>query len=470
VSSVAVVWFRRDLRVHDHPPLVRALAAHDHVVPAFVFDRRLIRGRFPSPGRTQFLLESLAELEGALRERGGRLVVREGRPAREIAALAVEVGAEAVYLASDVSPYARARDRAARAALEQVGVRAVPTPGNFCADIGKIRTKDGRPFTVFSPFHRAWRETERRAVHRAPAQVPMPAGVRLGSLPRLADFGLAPELSEPIAAGEAEARRRLERFLAGPMEDYAERHDRLAGGTSELSPHIHFGNVSVREIEERVARRPGKGPQAFRRQLGWRDFYAQVLLHHPQNAHAPHQRRYAELEWDSDEERLHAWQEGRTGYPIVDAAMRQLRGTGWMHNRARLVVGSFLTKDLHLDYRLGEAHFMRYLLCGDEAQNNGNWQWIASVGVDPAPYFRRMYNPTLHQQRFDPHGEYVRRWVPELARVPLERLAEPWTMPPEEQEACGCEIGRDYPAPIVDHKRERERAMERYRAAGEKEA
>ncbi len=464
MPSTALVWFRRDLRVHDHPPLVRALAEHDRVVPVFVFDPGLIHGRFPSPGRTQFLLESLAELGEALRARGARLVVREGRPAQEIATLAVEVGAEAVYLASDVSPYARARDGVARAALEEAGVRAVHTPGNFCSDIGRIRTKDGRPFTVFSPFHRVWREEERRPVHRAPVEVPMPGGVRLGRLPRLADFGLAPELADPVPSGEAEARRRLERFLAAPIEHYAERHDRLAGGTSELSPHIHFGNVSVREIEERVARREGKGPAAFRRQLGWRDFYAQVLLHHPQNAHAPHQARYAALECDEDDELLRAWQEGRTGFPVIDAAMRQLRTTGWMHNRARLVVGSFLTKDLHLDYRRGEAHFMRYLLCGDEAQNNGNWQWIASVGVDPAPYFRRMYNPTLHQERFDPAGEYVRRWVPELERAPLERLSEPWRMTEEEQRACGCVIGRDYPAPIVDHKRERERAMERYRA------
>jgi len=190
----------------------------------------------------------------------------------------------------------------------------------------------------------------------------------------------------------------------------------------------------------------------------------QVLLAHPGNARHAHKPEFDELTWSDDAEAFDAWREGRTGFPVVDAGMRELRRRGWMHNRARLITASFLTKDLHLDWRLGEAHFMRHLLCGDEAQNNGNWQWITSIGVDPQPYYRRMYNPMLQQRRHDPDGEYVRRWCPELRDVPLGRLAEPWTMTAEEQAAAGCEIGRDYPAPIVDHKRERERAMERYRA------
>ncbi|MGI8580487.1 MAG: cryptochrome/photolyase family protein [Solirubrobacteraceae bacterium] len=470
MPSTAIVWFRRDLRLHDHPPLVRALAEHDHVVPVFVFDRRLIGGRFPSPGRTQFLLDSLRELSAALEERGAQLIVREGLPHEEIAKLAGEVAADAVYFASDVSPYARARDQVARAALEQAGVRAVFTPGNFCADFGKLATKDGRPYTVFSPFYRSWDVAPRRTVHRAPPEIPgPPSAVPTGALPALRDFGLEPDprLVDPIPAGEAEARDRLSAFLGGPLDLYAERHDRLAGGTSVLSPHIHFGNVSVREIEERVLRHDGEGPDAFRRQLAWRDFYGSVLWHFPDNAFEPFQERYASLEAPGEEEHLGAWKEGVTGYPLVDAGMRQLRATGWMHNRARLVTGSFLVKDLHVDWRHGEAHFMRHLLCGDEAQNNGNWQWVASVGVDPAPVFRRMFNPTRQWERFDDEGEYVRRWVPELARVPLERLGEPWTMSDAEQEACGCVIGRDYPGPIVDHADERKRALALYGAARE---
>ncbi len=462
MPSTAVVWLRRDLRVHDHPGLVEAVREHDHVVPVFVLDPALLGGRFPSPSRAAFLFGCLREVDGALRERRGALVVREGDPRREIPALAAEAKARAVYWASDVSPYARARDRAVTAALGDAGVEARPRPGNFAADINAIRKGDGGPYAVFTPFHRAWERAHRRPVHRAPAEIPLPGSLARGRLPAVPDS----ELGDPPPPGEAAARAAMERWLDGPIARYEEHHDRLAGGTSMLSPHLHFGTISARELDERAATRRGDGPAAFRRQLAWRDFYAHVLLHNPENARLEYQERYRDLEWDSDDELLEAWRDGRTGYPVVDAAMRQLRQTGWMHNRARLVVGSFLTKDLHLDWRAGEAHFMRYLLDGDEANNNGNWQWISSVGVDPAPYFRRMLNPVLQQERFDPDGEYVRRWVPELRDVPAKRLAQPWRMSHDEQEAAGCRIGEDYPAPVVDHARERHRAIERYRAAG----
>ena len=467
MGGTALVWIRRDLRLHDHPPLAAALARFERVVPVFVLDRRLLHGRFPSPARAWFLLSSLAELRDALRERGGDLVLREGEPEVSLVELAREVGAEAVFFASDVSPFAVARDRRARAALSGAGVEVVQTPGNFVADVSVPRTQDGRPFSVYSPFHRRWKELPRREVHPAPERLPaLPSGLRAGRIPSLAALGFELDLPEPLPAGEAAGRARMEAFLADGIAEYADRHNRLAGGSSVLSPHLHFGTVSARELESRVLAGggQGRGRTAFRRQLAWRDFYAHVLLHFPGNAHGPFHERYAELEVDEDDARFAAWAEGRTGFPLVDAAMRQLRTTGWMHNRGRLVVGSFLTKSLHLDYRRGEALFMRYLLCGDEAQNNGNWQWIAGTGVDPQPFYRRMYNPGSHQQRYDPEGEYVRRWVPELARVPLERLPAPWEMPEAEQEAYGCVIGRDYPAPIVDHARERKVAMERYRA------
>jgi deoxyribodipyrimidine photo-lyase len=295
----------------------------------------------------------------------------------------------------------------------------------------------------------------------------MPAGVRRGRLPSLESLGLENEVEWEIEPGETAARAGLERWLRSGVESYDERHDMVAGGTSGFSPWLRFGCLSAREVEERVARRGGAGAEAFRRQLCWRDFYAHVLLHNPGNARHEHQPRYRSLDWDDDEQLLDAWREGRTGFPLVDAGMRQLRATGWMHNRARLVVGSFLTKDLHLDWRAGEAHFMRLLIDGDMANNNGNWQWIASVGVDPAPFYRRLYNAARHQERYDPEGEYVRRWVPELAGVPDAKLAEPWTMSEHEQEAAGCVIGRDYPEPVVDHGRERERAMARYRAVAD---
>lgn len=463
----AIVWFRRDLRVHDHPALAAAGREAGAVVPVFVLDERLIRGRYPSSGRTAFLLESLAELRDALRARGGDLLVRVGRPEEELVTVAREAGAEAVYFASDVSPFAMARDARVEAALAAAGLRSCRVAGNFVADVGRPRTADGRPFSVFSPFWRAWERLPRRDVEAPPERVPTPVGLEPGPIPAPSELGLVPELTDPMPAGERAARARLEAFLADGLDAYVKRRGRLAGGTSELSPYLHFGCLSARELEARVRDHGGEGAKAFVRQLAWRDFYAHVLLHHPHNARGAFKPRFDALEWDQDDQRLAAWKEGRTGYPVVDAGMRQLATRGWMHNRARLITASFLTKDLHIDYRAGEAWFMRMLLCGDEAQNNGNWQWIASVGVDPQPFYRRIYNPALQQARHDPDGEYVRRWVPELRAVPLDKLAEPWTMTPEEQERSGCVIGRDYPAPIVEHRVERALTLERYRAVAE---
>jgi deoxyribodipyrimidine photo-lyase len=448
MSTTALVWFRRDLRVHDHPALTAAHRECDRVVPVFVLDPRLLAGRFPSPNRAWFLHGCLAELREALRERGADLVIREGRPEEELPALARECGAETLYFSSDVSPFARARDRRVAEVLD-----ARPQPGLFIADdLGAIK-----PYSVFTPFWRAWEQLPRREVHGAPRALSFPSGLAVGRLPAAPE----PEARDPFPPGERAARERANRWFADGLGHYAERHDRLAGGTSQLSPYLHFGCISPRELEARALERGG---EAFARQLAWRDFYAHVLLHNPGNTRRAHKAQYDRLEWDDDEDLLDAWREGRTGYPVVDAAMRQLLHTGWMHNRGRLITGAFLTKDLHLDWRHGEAHFMRHLLCGDEASNNGNWQWIASVGVDPAPYFRRMYNPMAQQRRHDPDGEYVRRWLPELRDVPLDKLAEPWTMSAAEQAAAGCEIGRDYAEPVVDHAVERQRAMARYGA------
>jgi deoxyribodipyrimidine photo-lyase len=452
MGTTAIVWFRRDLRVHDHPSLDAAARSADRVVPVFVLDDRLLGGRHASRARTSFMLGCLHELRGALRDRGADLVVRRGRPEQELRRLAEETGASSLHFASDVSPHATARDRRV---TEGVGIRVVRHPGLFVADVGRPRTKDGRPFSVFTPFWRAWQQLDRREVHGAPRRLAFPGGVDVGPIPALES-----DLTDPFEPGEKAARARMHAWLRDGIARYADRHDLLEGGTSELSPYLHFGCISPRELEERA----GTGSAEFVRQLAWRDFYAHVLLHNPRNARHAHKPGMDALEWEDDAEGFEAWCEGRTGFPVVDAGMRQLRARGWMHNRARLIVASFLTKDLHVDWRRGERHFMRYLLCGDEASNNGNWQWVTSVGVDPAPYFRRMYNPAAQQQRHDPSGGYVRRWVPELRDVPLGKLAEPWRMTAAEQAAAGCVIGRDYPEPIVDHKHERERAMARYRA------
>jgi deoxyribodipyrimidine photo-lyase len=461
----AIVWFRRDLRVHDHPALRAALEQDEHVVPVFCLDESLLHGRHSSGPRTQFLLECLAELDGALRERGSGLVLRQGPPERELTELVRETKARALHFCSDVTPFARARGERVRSALEGSGVELHGHPGLGAIDeLGAPRTQAGKPYTIFTPFHRTWEREPRRGVLAAPRKLPaLPSRLAKGRIPSLRGLGLEPEVSDPPRGGERAARERLSRFLADDVRGYGQGRDALGeDSTSRLSPYLHFGCVSPREIEQRLP--GGVGAEAFRRQLCWRDFHHHVLLHFPRNAHSEFQERYrGKLTWSRAHGRFERWCEGQTGYPLVDAGMRQLRLEGWMHNRARLVVGSFLTKDLGIDWRWGERWFMRLLIDGDEANNNGNWQWIASVGTDPAPVFRRIYNPARQMETHDPHGRYVRRYVPELADVPEQYLREPWAMPEEVQRAAGCVIGEHYPHPIVDHAAARREALERYR-------
>jgi deoxyribodipyrimidine photo-lyase len=465
--SAALLWLRRDLRLHDHPALQAALDATQRVVPVFCLDDGLLRGRHASGPRTQFLLECLTDLDASLRKRGSRLFVRHGPPDREIPQLARELDAESVHFSGDVSPFARARQTQVTRALQADGVAAHAHPGLFVVDrLRDVTTGSGNPYTVFTPFYRNWESQPRRDVRGAPRRLSDPGShVAAGAVPTLEDLGLTQECSHPMPGGETAARSALERFLTGAVDAYDDGRDVLSGeNVSRLSPYLHFGCLSPRDIEDRLGR--GRGPAAFRRQLCWRDFYAHVLGHFPANARSEYQERYrGKIRWSYARQRFEAWCEGQTGFPAVDAGMRQLRREGWMHNRARLLVGSFLTKDLGIDWRWGERWFMRLLLDGDEASNNGNWQWIASVGVDPQPAFKRMFNPARQQERFDPGGEYVRRYVPELANVPDRYLSEPWTMPEGVQAQAGCRIGADYPRPLVDHRQARAEALERYRVS-----
>jgi deoxyribodipyrimidine photo-lyase len=457
-----LLWYRRDLRVVDHVALSAAMQG-DGMVPVFCLDDRLLGGRHASGPRTQFLLECLRDLDDALRDRGSGLVIRRGPPERELPALAAEVGANAVHVTADVGPYAQRRDERTARALGAVELR-LHAGLNVVDVVAEVRTKAGGPYTVFTPFHRAWLDAARREAEPAPRELPpLPSRARTGRIPKLESLGLAQEVPEPLRGGERAARERMSRFLADGVRAYDQEHDALGTDrTSRLSSYLHFGCISPRELEARLPR--GPGPDAFRRQLCWRDFYHHVLHHFPRNARSEFQERYrGAIRWSYAEGPFQAWCDGRTGFPLVDAGMRQLRREGWMHNRARLVVGSFLTKDLGIDWRWGERHFMRLLIDGDEANNNGNWQWIASVGVDPQPAYRRIYNPARHMERYDPNGDYVRRYVPELRPVPDEHLREPWTMPDALQREVGCVIGADYPAPIVDHAAARRAALERYR-------
>lgn len=463
----SLLWLRRDLRVHDNPALWAAAAGGDPLAVVFVIDERLVSGRFASGPRTQFLLQCLADLDDSLCQRGSRLTVLGGTPERELPALARALGVRRVHLSADVSPFARARDRRVSTALHRAGVEVHPHPGAFVIDdLREPATAAGRPHTVFTPFHRAWLGLARRPVRPAPARLPAPpAGTPVTTIPSLSELGLRQECREPLPGGERAGREAMRAWLEGPVRAYGDGRDRLSGEhVSRLSPYLHLGAISARELEDGLP--PGPGALAYRRQLCWRDFYAHVLRHFPDNATCEHQQRFrGTLTWRNDPGEFEAWCRGCTGYPVVDAAMRQLRREGWMHNRARLIAGSFLTKDLGIDWRWGERHFMRLLLDGDQASNNGNWQWIASVGVDPQPAFKRIFNPALQQRRHDPDGAYVRRYVPELAGVPDRFLAEPWTMPADCQRASGCVIGRDYPQPIVDHGAARREALERFRSA-----
>lgn len=464
------MWFRRDLRINDLPALAEAAAAAS-ILPCFVFDDRVISGgRFVSPARTAFMLGCLDELRSNLRDLGADLILRRGRPEEVIPELAKEAAAKSVHWTEDISPFAKRRDAAVTEALEAAGIQARPHPGAYIVDRpGGIRSGQDRPYTVFSPFAKAWREIDRRPPEEPPGKLTLAGDPDPGEMLALGDLGLAEApATTTFQPGEAAAREAARQFRNDGVTDYGKRRNDPAGGSSRLSPYIRWGCVSALELEGKLGRKDGEGPRVFRSELAWRDFYASVLDNFPEVTFREFQERYrGTLNWQEDDELLEAWKLGRTGYPLVDAGMRQMLADGWMHNRVRMVVASFLTKDIHLDWRAGEKWFMECLLDGDIASNNGGWQWVTSVGTDPKPYFQRLFNPMTQQEKFDPEGIYVRRWIPELAKVPDQHLVRPWKMSPDEQEEFNCRIGSDYPEPVVDHAEERRFAVERYRAAAE---
>jgi deoxyribodipyrimidine photo-lyase len=418
--------------------------------------------------------ESVAALADALAERGAPLRIIRGRPIDVVPDFVRGVGADALYMTRDATPYGCRRDRAVADALGPLGIEVHAKRGLYVHEPDEVLTREGGSFSVYSPFRRAWSALPQREVLAAPNRIPSVAGAatsRPDPVSTLAELGFDGPTADPallVEPGEPAARARLARWLDSGVDAYADVRDRLdLAATSRLSQDLRFGLLSPLEVATR-ADGPGDGRRVFTSEVVWREFYAHVLWHHPHLLHEPFLRRFAALPWrtgpDADAD-FDAWREGRTGYPVVDAAMRQLRASGFVHNRGRMIAASFLTKDLLLDWRRGEAHFMAHLVDGDPASNNGGWQWASSVGTDPQPYFR-IFNPVLQGRRFDPDGAYVRRWVPELARVLTTRIHEPWTMTPDEAAAAGCRIGTEYPAPIVDHAAARARALEVYAAAG----
>ena len=455
------MWFRRDLRLDDLPALrAAASVGTDGVIPLFVLDQSLLNPA--GPNRRRFLAESLRVLD---RELGGGLVLRRGAPHRVVPEVAAEVGARAVVTTADFGPHGAARDQSVGEALSAAGRSLLTIDSSYVVAPGTVRGSSGSPLQVFTPFCRAWKSVDwerplptegvRLAVAPSDATVDdIEAGVSVPSRSGLPEWweGLPLGVAERLPPGGLSAAKdRLERFVMGPLADYGEDRDRPGvAGTSGLSPYLRFGCIHPRTVLMQLG--TSAGADRMRTELVWREFYADVLWHRPESARHPLQAFGKHLRWDSGaraRERFRAWATGRTGYPFVDAGMRQLLTEGWMHNRVRMVTASFLVKDLHVDWRLGARWFMWHLVDGDLASNQHGWQWVAGTGTDAAP-FHRVLNPILQQRRFDPDGAYVSRY---LGEPTASSEPDPWA------------VGDGYPDPIVDHQLERREALARFRVA-----
>ena len=476
-GAPVILWFRQDLRLADNPALLAAAATRRPIVPVYIFEEA---GRWPPGAASRWWLhESLATLARALAglgDGGPRLVLRRGRALDVLSDLSAETGARTVYVNRRYEPDAAARDEAIRRVLGGSGVAVQSFSASLLFEPGTIATAAGTPFRIFDPFWRA-------CTSLPPPAPPEPGPERLDSLvpgpasDSLEAWGLLPipdwaqGLRSRWTPGEAGAAARLDAFLTEALVCYAEDRDRPGSlSTSRLSPHLHFGEIGPRQVwhavrEAAEAQGVVAAGQACLRQLGWREFCYTLLSHYPEMPDEPLRAEFAGIPWRSDAGALRAWQKGRTGYPIVDAGMRELWTSVWMHNRVRMIAASFLVKDLLLPWQAGETWFWDTLVDADLANNAANWQWVAGCGVDAAPYFR-IFNPVLQGKRFDPDGSYVRRWIPELARLASEHIHAPWQAPADALGEARVRLGRDYPLPIVDHEAARVRALAAFAARG----
>ena len=485
--ALGLVWFRRDLRPHDHAALHLALRQCRRVFCGFILDREILDPLPRADRRVEFILACLQELDISLRALAGHpdagLIVRHGVASDELPALARQLGVQAVYAAHDYEPAAQARDARVRGTLASAGIALHTVKDHVVFEGREVLTGGGTPYTVFTPYKRAW--LARLQAHPAHEHVVAPEDGALAPrpptlcqpVPGLQSIGFEPAGLEQlrIPTGTSGARQLLEDFVHR-IDQYHEARDFPAvKGPSYLSVHLRFGTVSPRELvrlaQERIAQ-GSPGASTWLGELVWRDFYFQILANFPHVAQRAFRPAYDAIRWEhgaSAQALFAAWCEGRTGYPIVDAAMHQLNQSGYMHNRLRMVVGSFLVKDLGLDWRWGERYFAEKLNDFDLAANNGGWQWVSSSGCDAQPWFR-IFNPLSQSRKFDPQGRFIRRYLPQLAALPDAAVHAPWECSPLELEAAGVALGQDYPRPVVMHDEARERTLARYAVVKKAEA
>ncbi|WP_374109919.1 deoxyribodipyrimidine photo-lyase [Pelomonas sp. CA6] len=475
-SSSALVWFRRDLRADDHAALHHALRQHARVYCAFVLDRDILDALPRADRRVVFILQSLADLDAQLAALapGAGLLVRHARAREAIPQLAAELGVQALYYNHDDEPAALLRDAEVGALLRSRGLAVHSFKDHVVFERDEVLSASAQPYGVFTPYKNAWlRKVDGFYLSSYPvrrhagALAPLTPAQRR-PLPDAEQIGFeALTLAAPLNGGSRAGQALFEDFLAR-IDRYDRQRDFPAlKGPSYLSPHLRFGTLSIRRLAREAWQRAQageRGAEVWLSELIWRDFYHQVLFHHPRVVSQAFRPEYDRIEWERGpqaEALFQAWCQGRTGYPLVDAAMRQLNQTGYMHNRLRMVTASFLCKDLGLDWRRGEAYFAEQLLDFDLAANNGGWQWASSSGCDAQPYFR-IFNPVTQSEKFDPEGRFIQRYLPELAALPTPRIHAPWTAGALELAACGVQLGRDYPAPIVAHDEARQRTLARY--------
>ena len=436
MSTRSIFWFRRDLRLRDNPALLAAIAESDEVIPLFILDLHIANraGEF----RRAYLAESLRALDASL---GGKLHVIAGEPVKVLKELMKKYNATSVHVSADYAPYGVARD----SQVESAGITLTRTGSGYAVSPGRVLKADGSAYRVFTPFFKAW------SAHGWRGEVDAPGA--LNSPRPDSKYRQIPDWAIPVgaplqSAGEEAAIKRWRDFRESELEEYDQNRDYAAiNGTSRLSPHLRWGEIHPRTMLAGL--NSTQAHQVFRKEIAWREFYADVLHHHPHTSRDYYLPHFAKMKYDPPGEKFQAWCDGRTGYPFVDAAMRQLVNEGWMHNRARMVVASFLVKDLHIEWQYGANFFMKYLIDGDVASNSHGWQWTAGCGTDASPYFR-VFNPTEQGKRFDPQGDYIRKYVPELRHLTSKQIHEPWLHPHE-----------GYPSPIVDHAFERLESLSR---------